>query len=119
MKILYTSVLVLVISMAGLNSSHAANPINLNAAGNLETVKRENPAHFEKIRNILAQVQNQPTDNVSSWMRVNFSAQNVVYTDFSMMSFPPKKNLSFSLDGTPYVAVVTLTNFKAKLVPAE
>lgn len=96
---------------SGCDSQSYARRIDLDVPGNLEAVERANPDHFAKIRRILAEVPQQPpaADSVAKWMRVEFQAREIRYTDFVMTSFPPKKRLEFSLDNASYVKVVILT----------
>jgi hypothetical protein len=107
-----------VLSFAGTVGA-SGPPIDLDIPGNLAAVERDNPTHFAKIRRILAEVQEQKTQAVPTWMRTHFEARAVSYTDLLMVSYPPKKRLAFTLDETGYVAMVTLTNFKPDLVPAK
>ena len=106
-----------VLAVAG--TAGASGPIDLDIPGNLAAVERDNPAHFAKIRRILAEVQEQRTQAVPSWMRTHFEARAVNYTDLLLVSYPPKKRLAFTLEETAYVALVTLTNFKPTAVPAK
>jgi hypothetical protein len=87
--------------------------------GNLEAVERANPDHFAKIQRILAEVPQQPpaADSVVKWMRVEFQARDIQYTDLVLTSLPPKKRLEFSLDNTSYVKVVTLTGWDRNAEP--
>ena len=90
--------------------------IDLDVPGNLEALARANPDHYAKIQRILVDVPQRPPaeGSVASWMRVEFQAHHVSYTDLVMTSLPPKKRLKFSLDDTSYVAVVTLAGWDAK-----
>jgi hypothetical protein len=93
--------------------------VDLNVPGNLDAIEREHSERFAKIQRILSEVPLQPPNGraVATWMRTQFDARNVSYTDFIMTSFPPKKRLEFSLDNTAYFAVVTLTTRETKSVP--
>ena len=100
--------------------SFASGPIDLDVPGKLEAIARDHPNHFAAIQRILAEVPLQPLDEhaVARWMRTEFDAQNIHYTDLVRTSLPPKKRLQFSLDNTAYVKVITLTTWRAKAVPA-
>jgi hypothetical protein len=99
--------------------SSASGPIDLDVPGKLEAIERDNPGHFAKIERILAEVPRQPPNqkSVAEWMRTQFRAQDVQYSDLVMTSLPPKKRLRFSLDDTSYVKIVTL-NWQARVTPA-
>ena len=104
---------------SGCDSQSYASLIDLDVPGNLEAVERANPGHFAKIQRILAEVPQQPpaADFVESWIRVEFQARDIRYTDFVFTSLPPKKRLEFSLDKTSYVKVVTLTGWGSTARP--
>jgi hypothetical protein len=55
---------------------------------------------------------------VATWLRTEFHARDIRYTDLVMTSLPPKKRLEFSLDEVSYVKVVTLAGWQPKIVPA-
>jgi hypothetical protein len=103
------------------SQSYARGPIDLDVPGNLEAVARANPDHFAKIQRILDEVPQHPpaADSVAQWMRTEFQARNIQYTDIVMTSLPPKKRLAFSLDNTSYVKVVTLTGWRSKGKPLK
>ena len=107
------------ISLSSAAQSYASGPIDLDVPGNLEAIARSHPDHFAKIQRILAEVPQRPPgdDSVATWMRTEFQARNVQYTDLIMTSLPPKKRLQFSLDNTSYVKVVTLTGWLSKPKP--
>ena len=106
-----------VIASAGDASSGRA--IDLNEPGALEALQGSNPAHYEKIRQILVGVLQQPDAGVARWMRATFDARDVRYVPIVLTSHPAKRRLSFSLDVTRYEAVVVLTNMRGDVVPAK
>src|SRR6188768_4171286 len=65
--------------------------VDLRAPQALENLKRDNPAHFEKLRQILAGLEEKPERVESDWLQATFNAQDV---DLSRMivktSYPPK-----------------------------
>ena len=107
--------------LASARESYARGPIDLDVPGALEAIERSHPDHFAKIQRILAEVPQRPPgdDSVATWMRTEFQARNVQYTDLIMTSLPPKKRLQFSLDNTSYVKVVTLTGWRSKPKPLK
>ena len=61
----------------------------------------------------------QPDATVPRWITVNFNGRDVDYAPVVMTSHPPKRRLSFALDDTRYVTIVTLTNVRGEIVPAR
>ncbi len=81
--------------------------VDLRAPQALENLKRDNPAHFEKLRQILAGLEEKPERVESDWLQATFNAQDV---DLSRMivktSYPPKQLLSFQLEQVRYTMYV-------------
>jgi hypothetical protein len=108
-------------ALAGVAYAQAYGVIDLDVAGNLDAIRRSNPEHYAKIERILAEVPRRPPseESVATWMRTEFEARNVRYTDLIMTSLPPKKRLQFLLDNKSYVKVVALTGWTSKPMPAK
>ncbi len=81
--------------------------VDLRAPQALDNLKRDNPAHFEKIRQILAGLEEKPERIEGDWLQATFNAQDV---DLSRMvvktSYPPKQLLSFRLEQVRYTLYV-------------
>ena len=92
--------------------------VDLDKPGALEALQHLNPTHYEKIRQIVTGILQQPDAAVPGWMRANFDARGVLYSQIEMTSYPPKRRLSFALDDTRYVVVVTLTR-EGKITPLK
>ena len=92
--------------------------VDLDKPGALEALQQLNPMHYEKIRQIVTGILQQPDVAVPGWMRTNFDARGVLYSQIEMTSYPPKRRLSFELDDTRYVVVVTLTR-EGKITPLK
>jgi len=86
--------------------------VDLDAPGVLEALARSNPTHFVVIQRILA-------EDVPRWLRASFNAQSVIYQPIVLTSHPPKRRLSFTLDDTRYIAVITLTKVTGTVVPLK
>jgi hypothetical protein len=93
--------------------------VDLDTPGALEALERSNPVHHEKVRKIVEGVIRQPDSRVSRWIAVTFNGRDVSYAPVVMTSYPPKRRLSFALDDTRYVTIVTLTNVRGDVVPAR
>jgi len=95
--------------MAAAGDLTLSRVVDLDKPGALEALQQLNPTHYEKIRQIVTGILQQPDAAVPGWMRANFDARGVLYSQIEMTSYPPKRRLSFALDDTRYVVVVTLT----------
>ena len=95
--------------MAAAGDLTLSRVVDLDKPGALEVLQQLNPTHYEKIRQIVTGILQQPDAAVPGWMRANFDARGVLYSQIEMTSYPPKRRLSFALDDTRYVVVVTLT----------
>jgi hypothetical protein len=80
--------------------------VDLNAPGALEALARENPERHRKIVTVLEQVQRYRIRDVPQWLQTTLGAQQAQYTVFLRVSNPPKRDLSFVLEGTRYQARV-------------
>jgi len=119
-RLLVATVLVLLwTTVTAAGDAPPGRPIDLNAPGALETLRRSNPAHYEKVQQILEGVLQQRDANVPRWMQTHFAAQDVNYRPIVLTSYPAKRRLSFTLDATRYEAVVILTNVRGDIVPAQ
>jgi hypothetical protein len=96
-----------------------ARTVDLDAPGALAALEQSNPVHHEKVLKIVEGVIHQPDAKVSGWIAVNFNGRDVRYAPVLMTSHPPKRRLSFALDDTRYVTVVTLTNVRGEIVPSR
>jgi hypothetical protein len=101
---------------AEVNSSQA---VNLDTPGAMDALARDNPAHSAKIRQIMDGLQERRDVEVPAWIRTSFDAQEVLYTPMVRTSYPPKKRLSFTLDGIHYSATITLKNTPPVRVPVK
>jgi hypothetical protein len=108
-------------SLLSLSLAAAAGPntVDLNAPGALESLRTGNPRHYQAVTRILSEVLAQPQDRVPVWLHTSFGAEDVRFEPILLTSNPPKKRLSFVLEQTSYEALLTLTDFKARAVPAK
>ncbi|MFL6602580.1 MAG: hypothetical protein ACJ8R9_14780 [Steroidobacteraceae bacterium] len=101
----------------GVEVRHTA--IDLNEPGALDRLARDNPDHYTKIRQILAEVDEIPERSVSRWMKAQFKATEIAYFPVLLASNPPKRKLSFTLETTHYEALLTLTQDGVRLLPVR
>ncbi len=91
---------------------------DLNAPGALDELRSTRPEDYARIVAILAGITRRPQGEVPGWLRTAFDARDVVYAPIWLTSLPPKRRLSFSLDGRRYRAVVTITGDRASVFRA-
>jgi len=119
-RILAALILVLSITAAAVAAGQAPpRAIDLNQPGAMEALERSNPAHHEKIGQIMAGLLKRSDREVPRWLQTSFGARDVSYAPILLTSDPPKRRLAFALDGTRYLAVVTLSNLRGVIVPLE
>jgi hypothetical protein len=91
--------------------------VRLYTAQDLDTLRARSPDHYARATRLLAsanqlcqpgkpQLQKADARDISCGLRL-------------LTSNPPKRELSFMLDGTRYVALVTMTADQPKLIPAR
>ena len=80
-----------------------AQVVDLSEKSALEQLRSSNPAHYEKIRRIVAGLTEQPSRAEGDWLAATFGATDVVLGRLVFMtSNPPKQTLEFKLDATQY-----------------
>jgi hypothetical protein len=96
-----------------------ARSIDLDRPGAMEALARDNPVHHAKIERIIAGVLQRPEREVPRWLQTSFAASDVSFAPVILTSDPPKRRLSFALDGTRYLTLLTLSHVKGTIVPAD
>ena len=79
--------------------------VDLNVPGAMEQIRAANPAHYEKIQGIVEGLG--PNGGAAQWIQTSFGARDVSYPGFLLTSYPPKKDIAFTLDSTRYYGRVT------------
>jgi hypothetical protein len=112
------SVVILALAVSVPALAQTPGTIDLRTPRALEDLKRENPAHFEKIRQILAGLEEKPERAEGDWLQATFDAHDV---DLSRMiiktSYPPKQLLTFRLDQVRYTLYVVRGDMVAQPQP--
>jgi hypothetical protein len=108
----------LLLSVVQLPAFAAPAIVDLDAPGVLDTLARTNPVHYDKVQRIIAGIKSKSDLEVNDWLRVSFDAKDVQYVALLMVSYPPKRRLSFTLDDKSYKTVVTL-DVQPKVTPAR
>lgn len=94
--------------------------IYLTGNASLAELQKANPDHFARAERILAAANElcRPGQDQTDFVR--FDARDIRCVGaLYKTSNPPKREISFRLDDTRYVARVTVTGVAAKLVPAR
>lgn len=114
MKSLFLAVAILAAASA------VAAPVDLDAPGVLDQLKASQPKHFEAVTEILRTAERLPCkDREIRALKARFDVRELECYATIMTSYPPKRRVSFSYDGTAYVAVVTLRGTEARVTPAR
>jgi hypothetical protein len=103
-------------------SAPASHRIYLYSSADLEQLRQTNPRHYSRVQKILANASESlcKPGALRSQPAEALNAQDAqCAAGLEMTSNPPKRRLSFRLDDTTYVAVVTLKNAEAHLLPAQ
>lgn len=109
----------LAISLAAAAAESPYTPIDLDNPAALARLKETNPAHYRKIRKILAGLAEQPQRAEGRWLEANFDAHFVSLSRFMLKtSNPPQQELRFMLDMTQYSMSLTRHDLTATLSPA-
>jgi hypothetical protein len=93
--------------------------VDLDAAGALAMLRQEQPEQYRKVIAILQDAQRLPQAQVAGRLRTNYQADSVHFDQMLLVSYPPKRRLTFSLDKVPYVATIVVRLAPARIVPAD
>jgi hypothetical protein len=93
--------------------------VHLDGAASLAKLRATNPGHYVRARKILAAANQLCRPTTGELENANFDAKNIsCIRSLVKTSNPPKREISFRLDDTQYVALVTLTDDPPRLVAA-
>lgn len=100
----------------------AASPavVYLNGPASLAALQKSNPVHYARAERIIAAANELCRPGALENYYAHFAAREISCADMLFKtSNPPKKELSFTLDRTRYVAWVAITDFAPRLVPLD
>ena len=112
----------LLFAVCAFASGEAPRParyVDLNAPGVMERIKGASPAHYEAILGIVEGLARHPHATDPRWIQASFGAKDVSYGMALLASYPPQRNIAFTLDATRYQGRVTLGSGRAYFVPAR
>lgn len=81
---------------------------DLSGPGALERLRATNPSHYRKVRAIVAALNDQCIDDRRPWIRAMLEPRSVYCSPILLTSFPPQRDVSFTMDHTRYTARVVL-----------
>jgi len=94
--------------------------VDLRAEHALEELKQTNSAHFEKIRQVIAALQEQPKLAEGDWLQVTVAARDVDLSRYIIRtSYPPKQLLQFTFDDTRYIMHLVRNDLTPQVMPAK
>jgi hypothetical protein len=107
-------------ALAPLASALAApTVVDLDSPQAMARLRSERPAHFEKVTALLRDAERMPERQVEGWIRTRYDADAVRLGSMLLVSYPPKRRLSFSLDQVAYRATIVVALPPATIVPAR
>ncbi len=98
----------LVAACATPGTPRAWRAIDLDRPGALETLQRDNPAHYAKVEKLLDEAARRPVQSLPGWMEAELGARDVEGLVFGMPGRGPQARVTFALDGRQYTKLVPL-----------
>jgi hypothetical protein len=94
--------------------------VYLDDAASLAELRAANPVHYARAQKILAAANQLCRPTAGEVEYAKFDAKNIsCLRSLIKTSNPPKRQISFRLDDTQYIALVTLTDDPPRLVAAD
>jgi hypothetical protein len=91
--------------------------VHLDGAASLAALRATNPGHYARAQKILSAANQLCRPTAGEVEYAKFDAKNIsCIRSLVKTSNPPKREISFRLDDTQYVALVTLTDDPPRLV---
>ena len=97
----------------------AGEPVYLDGPSALARLEASNPEHYARAERILASANHLCRAGAAEMQYAGADEHSFTCGAFLKTSNPPKRQISFRLDDTRYVALVTITDDAPKLVPAR
>ena len=91
--------------------------VDLRDADALQELRKSNPAHFDKITEIVVALTLDPQLVERGWLQTRFEARNVD-SSFIQTSNPPRQIVQFTLGDTRYTLSLTRSDMVVELMPA-
>jgi hypothetical protein len=90
------------------STAFAASVVDLDSPAAVERLQKEHPSQYDTVIRILRDAERLPEQRVEGWIRATYPAESVHLGQLLLVSYPPKRRLSFSLAGVSYYATVVV-----------
>jgi hypothetical protein len=97
----------------------AAPVVDLDETDALARLRVERPQHFDTVVRILDDARRLPENEVIGWLRTHHQIDDPAFGPTLLVSYPPRRRLSFALDAVQYRATVVVRLPDARAVPAR
>jgi len=91
-------------------------PVRLASAADLAQLRKTNPGHYARAMRLMSSANRLCKPGEPKVQ--NADGRDISCTMLLLTSDPPKRALTFTLDSTPYVAIVTITSDRPHLMHA-
>ena len=91
-------------------------PVRLASAADLAQLRKTNPGHYARAMRLMSSANRLCKPGEPEVQ--NADGRDISCTMLLLTSDPPKRALTFTLDSTPYVAIVTITSDRPHLMHA-
>lgn len=94
--------------------------VYLNGAADLAQLQATNPEHYARAERIMAAANELCRPETAEVWYARFEARDISCTEMLLStSNPPKREISFTLDDTRYIAMVVITDSPPRVTPAR
>jgi len=114
-----TPLLALALLGVGVSPVSAAETVYLDGPRALAQLEATNPAHYARVRRVLAAANHLCRPGPGQVLHVAGSRDEHCVGQLLLTSNPPQWRLSFTLDETRYIALVVITDDAPRLTPAR
>ena len=97
-----------------------AAQVDLDQPGTLDRLKLERPRHYEAVTEVLRASERMPCkEGEMRVLEARYDLRETSCSAILMTSYPPKRRVTFELEGTSYVSVVTVKGTGGRAMPAK
>ena len=97
-------------------SARAGLVVDLDAPAAMESLRRSNADHFERIQGVVAGLSSSRADVAPVWLRTRYRADDLVVGSMTLTSYPPQRKLALTLDQTRYQLTWTVRDGHPKVL---
>jgi hypothetical protein len=97
-----------------------AAQVDLDRPGVLGRLKVERPKHYEAVTEVLRASERMPCkDGEMRVLKAKYDLRELSCNALLLASYPPQRRVNFEVEGTAYVAVVTVKGTEGRAMPAK